>query len=200
MNDNSMKIDHKYIFKNEWEKTYPIRAVKYDQHSFYCLPCGTKITCAYNGIRSVKKHCETLKHSQSLKREQNIVSQSVMVHPNQVPVGKHSLNSSFSESRKKGYLAEKRSHKAKAMKNLDEMSKLSKIPKNELKSSSNNDDLNMMKLLEICKNKYGVKVDVEMNNDHDLETGQNYKTIVQDIKEELLFLQFVLKQLRSYIQ
>jgi len=49
-------------FKSEWTTSYPIKPVRNDQHSFFCVPCNKTIGCGHQGLKDVKDHCATDTH------------------------------------------------------------------------------------------------------------------------------------------
>ena len=54
-------------FKSEWTKCYPVRAVRNDQYSFFCVPCNKTISCGHQGLKDVKDHCITATHKKLLE-------------------------------------------------------------------------------------------------------------------------------------
>ena len=53
---------YRTTFKIEWSKLYPMKAVRNDKHSFYCVPCRKTIRCDHQGLKDVKDHCSTGSH------------------------------------------------------------------------------------------------------------------------------------------
>eukprot|EP00794_Sanderia_malayensis_P002031 gene2031-2309_t len=55
---------YKSKFKSEWEKLYPVRAVKNDSYAFSCVPGNKVVRCDHQGLKDVKDHCTTETHLQ----------------------------------------------------------------------------------------------------------------------------------------
>ena len=53
---------YRCTFNSEWCKTYPIKAVKNDQHLFFCITCGKTLSCSHQGIKDVKVYCAGQTH------------------------------------------------------------------------------------------------------------------------------------------
>ena len=67
---------YKCTFNSEWCKTYPIKAVRNDKHSFFGIPCGKSLSCSHQGIKDVKVHCAGQlhkKHVQSSKSNKSVL-------------------------------------------------------------------------------------------------------------------------------
>lgn len=58
---------YKSKFKSEWEKLYPVRAVKNDRYAFSCVPCNKVVRCDHQGLKDVKDHCTTETHKQRVQ-------------------------------------------------------------------------------------------------------------------------------------
>ena len=58
---------YRTTFKSEWSKLYPVKAVRNDKHSFYCVPCLKTIRCDHQGLKDVKDHCSTESHKNLTK-------------------------------------------------------------------------------------------------------------------------------------
>jgi hypothetical protein len=48
---------YKVVYKAEWGKEFPIKAVPHNKHKFRCIPCGKDISCHHQGLGDVKVHC-----------------------------------------------------------------------------------------------------------------------------------------------
>ncbi|XP_066020951.1 uncharacterized protein [Pocillopora verrucosa] len=62
---------YRTTFKVEWSNLYPVKAVRNDKHSFYCVPCLKTIRCDHQGLKDVKDHCNTESHKLSTKAAKN---------------------------------------------------------------------------------------------------------------------------------
>ncbi|XP_068677860.1 uncharacterized protein [Montipora foliosa] len=58
---------YRTTFKSEWSKLYPVKAVRNNKHSFYCVPCLKTIRCDHQGLKDVKDHCSTESHKNLTK-------------------------------------------------------------------------------------------------------------------------------------
>lgn len=66
---------YKVVYKTEWGKEFPIRAVPNDKHKFHCIPCGENVTCHRQGLGDVKVHCGREIHKknlESLKKQKTV--------------------------------------------------------------------------------------------------------------------------------
>ena len=54
-------------FNSEWYKTYPIKTVKNDKHTFFCIPCAKSLSCSHQGIKDVKVHCTRQIHRKNVQ-------------------------------------------------------------------------------------------------------------------------------------
>ena len=66
---------YKVVYKAEWEKEFPIRAVPNDKHKFHCIPCGKNVTYHHQGLGDVKTQCGReihKKNSASWKRQKTL--------------------------------------------------------------------------------------------------------------------------------
>ena len=66
---------YKVVYKAEWEKEFPIRAVPNDKHKFHCIPCDKNVTCHHQGLGDVKTQCGReihKKNSASWKRQKTL--------------------------------------------------------------------------------------------------------------------------------
>ena len=53
---------YRSVFNSDWCKTYPIKAVRNNKHSFFCIPCGKSLSCSHQGLKDVKVHCAGQTH------------------------------------------------------------------------------------------------------------------------------------------
>ncbi|KII66938.1 hypothetical protein RF11_09742 [Thelohanellus kitauei] len=176
-----MKKNPNNIYKKEWEELYPIKRVESNKYAFFCVPCQTEINCAYNGVRSAKKHCETVKHSLNSACSGTSESASSLSTAENTRRKDYS-NSTDSKNRKTRSLDVKSIPKGSSIKSQDKLSESSNLQNNMLKTTIPLDDLNIMVLLKICKYKYGIDFNVELNKDFDLENGQNLSLIVKGFR------------------
>ena len=66
---------YKVVFKSEWEKDFPIRAVPCDKHKFHCILCSKNVSHHHQGLGNVKVHCKRDMHKKNpgqLKKQKSL--------------------------------------------------------------------------------------------------------------------------------
>ncbi|KII61055.1 hypothetical protein RF11_10988 [Thelohanellus kitauei] len=199
-----------YTYDAKWEKYFPITAVKSDKHAYYCVPCGRRISCAYNGLHGLKKHCKTSRHSLMVAEDKSKTKYTESVCNGTPGTPQSEFSTSVAESTPGDLTATdasstKFNRRSLAFQNGVNYSVSENQPKRLETSNNENKELggtnmdcdsNIMELVDKCRYKYGLEFDMESDKEFHLGMGENFKLIVNGIYEELLFLRSVLKKLK----
>ncbi|KII69845.1 hypothetical protein RF11_13071 [Thelohanellus kitauei] len=197
-----------YTYDKKWEEIFPVTAVKADKHAYYCVPCGRKISCAYNGLHGLKSHCKTSRHRQNVSEDKSktnctdsVCNGTLQSDFNtsiyeSIPSELSATNTSATYNQPRS-LAFQNGVNCNVAENQRERLETSNTQNKELVETTLDGDSNMMEMLEKCKSMYGVEFNVELDKDFNIGVGQNFKLVVTGIYQELLFLQSVLKKLQN---
>ncbi|KII69831.1 hypothetical protein RF11_13057 [Thelohanellus kitauei] len=210
-----MKRQTRYFcfYDKRWEEMFPITHVKGNRHSYHCIVCKSTFSCAQNGIRNVKRHCESLRHSRKVtekalgKRNRESICDVSTESPFQLPIyesRKRMLNSTFSittvsepalpdcETIISGIGDENVSQLFETSSQINEETMLENI--------NVNDSLNVMPLREMTTIVNCIVYNNEAVPNQILAMDLNVEQEIKDIKEELKSLQITLKDILNYLR
>ncbi|KII61053.1 hypothetical protein RF11_10986 [Thelohanellus kitauei] len=207
MSESSLKINNRYFYNKLWEKLYPVKEVLSDPYAFYCIPCSTKYSCAYSGVHSLSRHCDTSKHlNTGTKYKASTVyispesSLNTCANGNEVETPNTKLLHSANNQPKPFAVASSPipngSEKTYILfETLD-------VPNTQINLENNTfgADLNGIESLE--KSKYANDIDRndEMGSDSNLSTDLSIFIEIDGIKEELNALKTVVKDIENYLR
>ncbi|KII61269.1 hypothetical protein RF11_03065 [Thelohanellus kitauei] len=197
-------------YNKEWEKLFPITENKSDKHSFICVPCERKFSCA-KGLQSVRRHCDTSTHRQNtpgstvgnnipiktvLNLPEFLFNQSL---PTMAPLNINS-NSSKTTQNPPQPSTNQNTVDIKNLKNLKKPIGTTNPQIKELKFNINTLDkcLNGMNLLD--KYKFAYSLASKMDVDLKLAMGPNIHQSPKHIMDELHFLHITLQNLKKDIK
>ncbi|KII69830.1 hypothetical protein RF11_13056 [Thelohanellus kitauei] len=189
-----------FFYKKEWEKLYPVREDKEDNYAFYCVPCASKFSCAYNGVHSLRTHCNTSKHSKNVRKQTAGTEEKEPACDETAELGytrsiaentrsKYNPISFHNSNRQKRSSAVPDSHKGNDTKNIRNRFETRNIQSNEIERQWKVIDnyFKVMESVEQCKIKYGVQFNVDLCKNFNVAHDQNLSLIVEGIKEGKFF-------------